>query len=73
MSLDFSDFGNLNNDDLNLNTQGQKEKRTDIIPLDEGQHPAILVGITDLGTQKTNWQGVEKEKKKVKLTFQFPH
>lgn len=73
MSLDFSSFENLNNDDLNLNSQGQKEKRKDIIPLDEGQHPAILVGITDLGTQKTTWQGTEKERKKVKLTFQFPH
>jgi len=54
---------------LNI-TQTQKENT--FKPIDAGTHKARLISIVDLGSQPYEYQGVEKTRPRIFLTFELP-
>lgn len=44
----------------------------DFKPVEAGTHAAVISAIVDLGTQRTEWKGVAKDRHQVRITFSFP-
>lgn len=50
-----------------------KQEASNYTPAPEGNHPAVCVGVVDLGVHQTEWQGQKRTSQKVLITWELPY
>jgi hypothetical protein len=58
---------------MNINQWNKNGGTDDIAPLAGGTYVAVCVGIIDIGTQVSEWNGERKERNQILIMFDFPY